>query len=325
MIFFKKLQQYLHYWFALAIGFALLFGWYYPWLSHLKTVIPYLLFFMLYPMMINLRIEDMFKAFSNTRLLLISVMVNFIISPLLGALWAYVIFRNADPYLAIGFILKVTVPCSGMVAAWTGYAKGRVESALAIIALSFAVSVFMVPLMMWLLAGTYVEIHPFILFQKMVIIVVMPVVAGLITRKLIVKKTGPKKYKEKFAPIFPGISTCAVLPMIFIIIASQARLIIANYQWSLLVILGIGTLYPILTLISLFFSRFSSIDSGDGIALAYSGTAKNHAITIGLATTAFGGTLAVFPAAVAPVIQMPIMLGILKLSERIRQYLDAPR
>lgn len=131
-----------------------------------------------------------------------------------------------------------------------------------------------------------------------------------------------EKYKEKFAPIFPGISTCAVLPMIFIIISSQARFIIANYQWALLVILGIGTLYPLLTLISLLFSKFSSVDSGDGIALAYSGTAKNHAITIGLATTAFGGTLAVFPAAVAPVVQMPIMLGILKLSERIKQYLD---
>jgi len=273
-------------------------------------------------MMINLRIEEVFKAFTNMRLLLISITVNFIISPILGAIWAYFLFHNADPYLAIGFILKVTVPCSGMVAAWTGFAKGRVESALALIALSFVIAVFMVPLMMWLLADTYVQIHPFMLFNKMILIVVVPLAAGLITRKLIVKKVGPKKYKGKIAPIFPGISTCAVLPMIFIIIASQAGFIIANYQWALLVILGIATLYPILTLISLSFSRFADVDFGDGIALAYSGTAKNHAITIGLATTAFGGTLAVFPAAVAPIIQMPIMLMILRLAPKIRKILE---
>ena len=322
MIFFKKLQQYLHYWFAIAIIAALPLGYYFPGLSGLKVFIPYLLFVMLYPMMINLRIEDIFKAFTNMRLLLISITVNFIISPILGAIWAYFLFHNADPYLAIGFILKVTVPCSGMVAAWTGFAKGRVESALALIALSFVIAVFMVPLMMWLLADTYVQIHPFMLFNKMILIVVVPLAAGLITRKLIVKKVGPKKYKEKIAPIFPGISTCAVLPMIFIIIGSQAGFIIANYQWALLVILGIATLYPILTLISLSFSRFADVDFGDGIALAYSGTAKNHAITIGLATTAFGGTSAVFPAAVAPIIQMPIMLMILRLAPKIRKILE---
>jgi len=322
LIFFKKLQQYLHYWFAIAIIAALPLGYYFPGLSALKVVVPYLLFVMLYPMMINLRIEDIFKAFTNMRLLLISITVNFIISPILGAIWAYFLFHNADPYLAIGFILKVTVPCSGMVAAWTGFAKGRVESALALIALSFVIAVFMVPLMMWLLADTYVQIHPFMLFNKMILIVVVPLAAGLITRKLIVKKVGPKKYKEKIAPIFPGISTCAVLPMIFIIIGSQAGFIIANYQWALLVILGIATLYPILTLISLSFSRFADVDFGDGIALAYSGTAKNHAITIGLATTAFGGTSAVFPAAVAPIIQMPIMLMILRLAPKIRKILE---
>ena len=322
MIFFKKLQQYLHYWFAITIIAALPLGYYFPGLSALKVVVPYLLFVMLYPMMINLRIEDIFKAFTNMRLLLISITVNFIISPILGAIWAYFLFHNADPYLAIGFILKVTVPCSGMVAAWTGFAKGRVESALALIALSFVIAVFMVPLMMWLLADTYVQIHPFMLFNKMILIVVVPLAAGLITRKLIVKKIGPKKYKEKIAPIFPGISTCAVLPMIFIIIGSQAGFIITNYQWALLVILGIATLYPILTLISLSFSRFADVDFGDGIALAYSGTAKNHAITIGLATTAFGGTSAVFPAAVAPIIQMPIMLMILRLAPKIRKILE---
>ncbi|MFN2358609.1 MAG: arsenic resistance protein [Desulfotignum sp.] len=322
MIFFHKLQQYLHYWFALVILTALPLGYYFPGISKSETVIPWLLFVMLYPMMINLRIEDVLKAFSNFRLVMICLVVNFFISPVLGAIWAYFLFHNADPYLALGFILKVTVPCSGMVAAWTGYAKGRVESALVLVATSFVLAVFMVPVMMWLLADTYVQVHPFMLFNKMLIIVVAPLAAGLITRRLIVKKVGPKTYKEKIAPVFPGISTCGVLPMIFIIIASQADFILANWLWALLVILGIGTLYPIIALISLFFAKSADMDYGDTMAIIFSSTAKNHAITIGLATAAFGGSLAVFPAAVAPIIQMPIMLVILKLSGRIKQTID---
>ena len=57
------------------------------------------------------------------------------------------------------------------------------------------------------------------------------------------------------------------------------------------------------------------------MAIGYSVAAKNHAITIGVATTAFGGTLAVLPAAVAPIIQIPIMLLFLKLSHRIEGFL----
>lgn len=318
---FSMLQKYLHYWFAVVIASALPLGYYFPSISRLEVAIPYLLFVMLYPMMINLRIEDLGKAFINLKLVLISVVTNFFISPLLGALWAYVLFQNADPYLAAGFILKVTVPCSGMVAAWTGYAKGKVESALVLIALSFVLAVFLVPLWMWLLAGVYVEIQSILIFKKMLLVVVLPLAAGLITRKLLVKRVGPKTYKEKFAPIFPGISTCGVLPMIFIIIASQAKFIIANYQWTILVIIGIGTLYPIILVLNLLAAKILGFGYGEGMALAFSGTAKNHAITIGLATTAFSGTLAVFPAAVAPIIQMPIMLMMLKAAGRIRNFL----
>ena len=81
---------------------ALPIGYIYPSLNILKAAIPYLLFVMLYPMMINLRIEGIGKAFANRKLVLISIGINFIVSPLLGALWAYCFFHSTDPYLAAG-------------------------------------------------------------------------------------------------------------------------------------------------------------------------------------------------------------------------------
>jgi len=147
------------------------------------------------------------------------------------------------------------------------------------------------------------------------------VAAGLATRKILVRKYGPKNYKQRVAPYFPAISTCGMLFMVFIIISTQAKLIMGNFQWMLLVILGIATLYPLLFGLAILFCKLARMDHGNGMALGYSVAAKNHAITIGIATTAFEGTLAVLPAAVAPLIQIPTMLLYLKLSERVRKFL----
>jgi len=315
------MRKYLPLLVTLSISLAMLIGYYVPDVKTLKPVIPFLLFVMLYPMMINLRVEDIGKALKDWKLFSVAVLMNFLLTPILGALWTHFFFSQADPYLAVGFILKVTVPCSGMVAAWTGYAKGKVESALVVVALSMALAIFLVPFWMWALAGTYVVIDPWMIFQKMLLIVVLPLAAGLATRKILVRKYGPKNYKQKIAPYFPAISTCGMLFMVFIIISTQARLIMTNFQWMLLVVLGIGTLYPILFGLAILFCKLAHMDYGDSMALGYSVAAKNHAITIGIATTAFGGTLAVLPAAVAPIIQIPTMLLYLSLSKRIKKFL----
>ncbi len=65
------------------------------------------------------------------------------------------------------------------------------------------------------------------------------------------------------------------------------------------------------------------MDYGNGTALGYSVTAKAHAITIGVATTAFAGTLAVLPAAVAPIVQIPIMMAALKGAALFKDFLDS--
>ena len=316
------IQKYLPVWVALTIGTALSAGYTFSGIALLKSAIPFLLFAMLYPMMIQLRMEDILKAVRNPKLAGVAVFMNFLVTPLLGAVWTHLLFRHTDPYLATGFILKVTVPCSGMVAAWTGYARGKVASALIVVSLSYILAVFMVPFWMWALAGVYVPIDPWLIFKKMGLVVILPMAAGMVTRKGLVRHYGLQRYQDGIVPFFPLISTCAMLLMLFTIISSQARLILDNLQWMLLIIFGIGTLYPVVFGMTLMFARLTRTGYGDGIALGYSTTAKNHVITIGLATTAFAGTAAVLPAAVAPVIQIPIMMVILKNQDRFRRFLS---
>jgi len=90
-----------------------------------------------------------------------------------------------------------------------------------------------------------------------------------------------------------------MLAMVFVIISTQAKVITSNFHYVLLIILGILTLYPLNSLLALVFSRVFGLGYGDAIALMYGVTAKNHAITMGIAVTAFSETLVALPAAVA--------------------------
>ena len=316
----EAVRKFLPIWVAISISLALIIGYFYPEISKLKPLIPFFLFVMLYPMMINLKIEDVVKAAKSPKIISIALLMNFLLAPLLGALWSFILLRNTDPYLATGFILKIVVPCSGMVAAWTGYARGKVETALIIVALSLLLAIPLVPFWMWLLARIYVSIDPFMILQKIFFIIILPLIAGLITRKILIRKLGMEKYR-KISPDFPAVSTLGMLIMIFTIISTQARTIIPNFHYVSLVLLGIATLYPLNFLLVIFISKALRIGFGDCMALGYSVTAKNHAITIGIAVTAFHGTLAVLPAAVAPLLQMPIMLLFLHLSPKIESFL----
>ncbi len=310
------ISKYLPIWVAVSISFALIVGCYFPEkVSIFKPFIPLYLFIMLYPMMINLRIEDIIKVARKPKPIFLAIFMNFLISPLLAFLWTHLLFQST-PYLAAGFILKIVVPCSGMVAAWTGYARGRVETALIIVALSLILAIFFIPFWMWILARIYIQIDPFMIFQKLILIVILPLIAGIATRKLLIHKVGMEGYRQ-IAQRFPAISTCGMLIMVFIIISTQASLIVPNFHYVLLVVFGIAILYPLNSLLVVLLSKILRFDYGDAIALVYSVTAKNHAITIGIAVTAFGALVAL-PAAVAPLIQIPIMLLILRLSSRLK-------
>jgi arsenite transporter len=314
------ISKYIALWVVLVVSLALMVGYHFPAVTVLKKIVPIILFFMLVPMMITLKVEDVTRALKDLKLSVISILVNFLIAPLLGALWAYLLFRNTDPFLAAGFILKVAVPCSGMVAAWTGFARGKVESALIIVALSLLLAVFFVPFWMWVLAGIYVKIDSLLMLKSILWIVILPLAAGLLTRKFLIKRYG-KPFFSKMAPIFPFISTCGMFVMQFTIIAPQAKLIVSNLSWVLLIFFGIATLYPVIFGSTILLSKWAQTGYGDGIALGYSVTARAHAITIGIATTTFGDTLAILPAAVAPIVQILIMTVILKFSKQIEFFL----
>ncbi len=307
---------------GVMIVLGLLYGTYAPDSARLlKPFVPIPLFFMLYPMMVGIHLEMVEREALSARVIVGVLALNFVLSPLLAAAVAGVLLSGLDPLLTVGFILKLTVPCSGMVVAWTGFARGRTETALVIVTLSFLLGIVLIPVWMYVLVRVYVTIDIWLMAQKILIIIVLPLLAGLVTRQGIIRRYGMPKFKA-IKPAFPAVSSLGMFAIVFIMMAVEAQTIIAHLEYVAMIGLGILFAYPLLFILSLVYSRLVGLDFGDTIAQGYGVTAKNHSITIALALTTFG-ELAALPAAFAPMIQIPLMLVILRYAPRIRSWIES--
>lgn len=302
----------------LSIIAGIAFGWASPTAAKgLKSFTTLTLFIMLYPMMIGLNIEQVGKAMMNLKLISLSMVFNFVISPLLAAGLAF-IFLHGRPEFAVGLILTGTVPCAGMVAGWTGYAKGNVALALVIVALSLLVSIVMIPVWMPILAGVYVNIDAWGMFKEIVLAVVVPLILGDLTRRLIIRKWGVEGFKN-IKPILPGISMLGMYIIVFISMALEANNVLHNPQYFLIILIPLTFFYIILFSGSVLFSKVMKFSYEEMVAFAYGTAGKNISIALALATIFFG-PLTVLVLALKPIIQISFMAVFLRLSSRLSDW-----
>lgn len=307
----------------LSIAAGVAFGWLF--LAQAKALKAYstvALFVMLYPMMIGLRIEEVGKAATNVRIISLSMLFNFVLSPLLAAGLAFVFLRTR-PDFAVGLILTGTVPCAGMVAGWTGYAKGNVALALVIVALSLLVSIVMIPIWMPILAGVYVHIDALGMFRDILIAVVVPLILGDLTRRAIIRFRSAETFQQ-IKPILPGFSMLGMYMIVFISMALEANNVVQHPQYFLIVLIPLGVLYAILFTGSVLFSKLARFNYQDMIAFSYGVAGKNISIALALATIFFS-PMTVLVLALKPIIQIAFMATFLRLSPRLEQHMFAPR
>lgn len=266
--------------------------------------------------MINIDLTNLRRDITNFRLLGSILLLNFVFSPIVAAFYAQFL-QNLDPLLAVGFILKLSVPAAPMVVAWTGLANGRTETALTAVAFSYLLSFFFIPFWMLILVGTIVDVPLSLFMNSLIIYIVIPLVIGVLTRAILLRYKG-HQLLNSVKHTLPSILSIGMLGIVFIIMAREAQVILSNLHSIFFVALGIIVIYPSLFILSVFYSKFAGFDYEDTLALGYSVTAKSHGLTIALAISTFGG-LSVLPAAFAPIIQIPLMIAIVRAGPRLRR------
>jgi len=276
-------------------------------------------FFIIYPMMVNLKLETLRLAAKNWRGILLSLTYNFVFAPLFGYLLANGFLH--DLQLAMGFLLVMVVPCSSMSIGYTGLAEGNIELATVVMAVSFIFSIFAVPAWMSLFAAQYHMPSPtWILIKSMLTILIAPMIAGYLTRLGLTRRLGEQKFMQ-LLPLFPSLSLIAMYGIVLLIFFMKATLIVR--KWDLVAWLTIpNTLFiGVALLLITWIDRMIHLSYADHMAIAFASTGKNNGTAIALATMAFSPMVAI-PAATLPIFQILLMVVYLKAAPRLRRYFD---
>jgi ACR3 family arsenite transporter len=226
--------------------------------------------------------------------------------------------------VAFGFLLVMTVPCSSMTVGYAGLAKGNVELATLIVAISFLLSLVAVPLWLALLGGAFDVPIPYAsLGQAIVTMLVLPMVLGYLTRRSLVARLGPEGF-QRLMPVFPTVTMTAMLVTIFLIFFLKATILLD--QWTLMLWLMVpNALFMAGTfLLVTILDRVFGLSYGDHMAIAFASTGKNNATALAIATAAFSPMVAV-PAATLPIFQIVFMIFYLQLVPWLRTLFEATR
>jgi ACR3 family arsenite transporter len=253
--------------------------------SALKSLIIPLTFLMVYPMMINLQIQQVLSG-GDLKVQLVTQVINFGIVPFFAFGMGRLFFADR-PLVALGLLLASLLPTSGMTISWTGFAKGNLSAAVKMTVIGLILGSVATPFYAKWLMGTVVDIPLSSIFRQIMIIVFLPMILGFVTRISLIQMVGADKYNKSLKKKFPAFSTIGVLGIVFVAMALKAKDIIASPLVLLSFLIPLSILYIGNFLLStivgkVFFNR------GDAIALVYGTVMRNLSIALAIAMTAFG-------------------------------------
>lgn len=282
----------------------------------LKSAIIPMTFVMVYPMMVTLNIKKVFSK-GDGKVLVVTQVLNFVIIPLIGFAIGKLFFPNS-PLIVIGILLTSLLPTSGMTISWTGFAKGNMPAAVKMTVFGLILGSILTPLYLQVLVGTTIEIPMLKVFKQIAIVVFLPMLFGLWTQQILIKKFGQEKYQKEIKQKFPSKSIIGVLGIVFIAMALKSKDLISNPSLLVTYLVPLVVLYLVNFTLStvigkIFFNR------GDGIALVYGSVMRNLSIALAIAMAVFkqqGSEIAII-IAMAYIIQVQSAAWYVKFTDKL--------
>ena len=295
----------------LVAGFA--YGAYFD-SDPLRVAILPLTFLMVYPMMVTLRVSHL-AGWSDLPAQLLTQGLNFAVIPFIAYGIGVFYFLPESPGMALGLLLAGLVPTSGMTISWTGFAKGNLAAAIKMTVIGLILGALATPFYINALFGESLNINLWNVSQQIGIIVILPLLLGVLTQRLLIRVFGQEDFKQRWSFRFPALSTIGVLGIVFVAMATKAEAILSAPSQLLYILAAVATLYainfPLSTIVAKLF-----LNRGDGIALVYGTVMRNLSIALAVAMQTFGGDAALV-IALAYIIQVQAAAWYVRFSPAI--------
>ncbi|HVO65086.1 MAG TPA: bile acid:sodium symporter [Syntrophales bacterium] len=308
----KSIRRHLELYSLAAVATGLAVGKIYQG-AFLKYFIPFALFMMLYPAFLDTDFGVIIKnAFTDGKLLIVALLVNFTISPLLMYGLVQLFSAALIPDLVLGLLIFSLIPGGGMGPAYTSMINGNVGLSIAITAVGLAMSIIFMPLWTVLLIGKVVHVPAAIIVKYLFMIIIIPAALAAVSRRWIMRTWGNAAF-EKIKGQFQNTTSVGLLLLIFIIFALNGRFVMDNYSLIANILFPAAFFSVLLLAGALLAASICRSDYGDSVAFTISVTLKNTAVSMALATTIFQDMTALAIAITGPLVQLPVMLSYLKI------------
>ncbi len=289
----------------------------------IDTVIYLALFLMLYPPMLDVDFAGFKRVLTEPLLLTAALLLNFLVSPLLIFGLLHLFVGSSGLHLMLGIVLYGTVPGGGMAPAFTGMLKGNVNLSVTISAIGSILSLGFVPLWTKCLLGTQVAVPALLIFRQLCFIIVIPLILAALTRRIILRSMGESVFLLAKARI-KALSSGGLCLLVFTMSLLYGDRVISEPLLIPRIAAPVAAFLMILFLMSGLLGKMLRSPYEDAIALTLSTTAKNNAISLALAYSAFGADSALVNAIAGPLVQMPILLGFVALKRGKTSKASAP-